>query len=173
MPRVGGFELAGKDYFSNLSQGIAESEGRKKAGVQSGWPEPSIGQSGGRGEPRGRFVQHGSSRHDLPAATARRGHGLVPHPLLPPPFSIAHRTHQSSREGTFPPVFPSYWESASHAYLHGMLSALPRSPSHFLSQIAGANALCAPELVGRRFHWLECLVGPSGLERDQRGLSDW
>lgn len=37
--------------------------------------------------------------------------------------------------------------------------------------MTGANALCASGLVGRRFPLLECLVGPFGLERDQRVVS--
>lgn len=80
---------------------------------------------------------------------------LSPH--FPHPSSIAPRT-SDFKERDFFPVCQSYWESASHAYLHGNVFGSSESLPHFFSQIIGVNTHCAYELVGRCFHWSEWLV---------------
>lgn len=91
---------------------------------------------------------------------------------FPHPFSIAHRT-AVFKERDFFPVCQSYWESASHAYLHGTFFSSSERPSHFFSQIIGVNTPCAYELVGRCFRLLEWLVWAfrpgKGAERCQSG----
>lgn len=89
------------------------------------------------------------------------------------PFSIAHRTPVSLQgKGLFSRL-PIVLGKCQPCLSSWNAFSSPESPSHFCSQIIVANALCASELIGRRFHLLECLVGPFGLERDQRVVHRW
>lgn len=98
---VGGFLLAGKEYFSNLLQGIAKSLGQKEESEE--WlPVPSIVQSERRGERRGQACQHWLF-FLLWSSSGNCQLGAWPNPSHPtsPIPSLLHTGHQSSRKGTF------------------------------------------------------------------------